>query len=216
MTASSADSSALGRIDDRYELLEPLGRGGMATVHRAVDRLTGREVALKQLRATGAQGHAVVALFAREFHTLAQLRHPSVISVYDYGLLGGEGPYYTMELLDGGDLRDRAPLPWRQACALVFDVCSSLALLHSRRLLHRDISPRNVRCTRDGRAKLIDFGAMGPMLPGGGQIVGTPAFVPPEAVHRSALDGWRPRSTRLRAAIQASAWSWRSISSIAG
>ena len=55
------------------------------------------------------------------------------------------------------------PLPWREACALFFDVCSSLALLHSRRLLHRDVSPRNIRCTRDGHAKLIDFGALAPM-----------------------------------------------------
>jgi hypothetical protein len=182
-------STPLARVADRYELTEPLGRGGMATVHRATDLLSGREVALKQLRAATAENATVVGLFEREFHTLAQLRHPSVISVYEYGLHAGEAPYYTMELLDGGDLRDRAPLPWQQACALLFDVCSSLALLHSRRVLHRDISPRNVRCTRDGRAKLIDFGAMGPMLAGGGQIVGTPAFIPPEALHRSALDG---------------------------
>jgi hypothetical protein len=93
-----------------------------------------------------------------------------------------------MELLDGGDLRNRAPLPWAQACALLFDVCSSLALLHSRRLLHRDISPRNIRCTPDGKAKLIDFGAMAPMSAGGAQVVGTPAFTPPETVHRLALD----------------------------
>jgi hypothetical protein len=189
MSANSPESPAsLGCIADRYELREPLGRGGMATVHRATDRTTGADVAIKQLRATSTQNAGLVALFEREFHTLAQLRHPSVISVYEYGL-HGDGPYYTMELLDGGDLRDRTPLPWRQACAFAFDVCSSLALLHSRRLLHRDISPRNVRCTRDGRAKLIDFGAMGPMLPGGGQIVGTPAFIPPETVHRSAIDG---------------------------
>src|SRR5205085_1731189 len=111
--------------------------------------------------AAGAPEHArVAALFEREFHTLAQLQHPHVIAVYDYGLTSDAQPYYTMELLDGGDLVARAPLPWREACSLLFDVCSSLALLHSRRLLHRDISPRNVRCTRDGRAKLIDFGAM--------------------------------------------------------
>jgi hypothetical protein len=71
----------------------------------------------------------------------------------------------------------------------MFDVCSSLALVHSRRLVHRDISPRNVRCTRDGRAKLIDFGAMAPMSAGGADVVGTPAFVAPETLHRLALDG---------------------------
>jgi hypothetical protein len=178
------------RVSDRYELHEVLGRGGMASVYRATDLSNGRQVALKQLTiAATAPEHAhVAALFEREFHTLAQLRHPRVIAVYDYGLNGELGPYYTMELLDGGDLRDRAPLPWREVCALLFDVCSSLALLHSRRLLHRDVSPRNVRCTHDGKAKLIDFGAMAPMSAGGAQIVGTPAFTPPETLHRLALD----------------------------
>jgi hypothetical protein len=174
---------------DRYELHETLGRGGMACVYRATDRSSGRQVALKRLTVSerAPERASVAALFEREFHTLAQLSHPRVIAVYDYGLSDGN-PYYTMELLDGGDLRDRAPLPWREVCSLLFDVCSSLALLHSRRLLHRDISPRNIRCTRDGKAKLIDFGAMAPMSAGGAQVVGTPAFTPPETVHRLALD----------------------------
>jgi len=126
------------------------------------------------------------ALFEREFHLLAQLSHPRVIEVYDYGIEDGR-PYYTMELLDGGDLRELSPLPWRRVCALIYDVCSSLALLHSRRFVHRDISPRNVRCTRDGSAKLIDFGAAVPMgvAP---QVVGTPSFIAPEALGRVALD----------------------------
>ncbi|HMI90969.1 MAG TPA: AAA family ATPase, partial [Polyangiales bacterium] len=114
------------------------------------------------------------------------MRHPSIVEVYDYGN-DSSGAYYTMELLEGGDLRERSPLPWQEACALGYDVCSSLALLHSRQLLHRDISPRNVRTTRDGCAKLIDFGAMVPMG-ASGQVVGTPPFVPPEVLHRSTLD----------------------------
>jgi hypothetical protein len=187
---ASLDASAQ-RIANRYEVHELLGRGGMASVYRVTDVATGREAALKQLLVADNpnQQASFATLFEREFHTLAQLSHPRVIAVYDYGVSPESGPYYTMELLDGGDLRERTPLPWREACSLFFDVCSSLALLHSRRLLHRDISPRNIRCTRDGRAKLIDFGAMAPMGPGNGQIVGTPAFTPPEAVHRSALDG---------------------------
>jgi hypothetical protein len=177
-------------VGDRYELHEELGRGGMACVYRAVECLTGRSVALKQLTldpSTSAYANAA-ALFEREFNILTQLRHPHVISVYDYGLRDDATPYYTMELLDGGDLRERAPLPWPQVCSLFFDVCSSLALLHSRRLLHRDISPRNIRCTHDGKAKLIDFGAMAPMSTGGGDVVGTPAFIAPETLHRLALD----------------------------
>lgn len=177
-------------IGDRYRLTQLLGRGGMASVYRAEDLVSGRVVALKQLtmEPMSAQRGALASLFEREFRTLVQLRHPHVIAVYDFGLAADDSPYYTMELLDGGDLRDRAPLPWREVCRLLFAVCSSLALLHSRRLLHRDISPRNIRCTQDGRAKLIDFGAMTAMSAGGADVVGTPAFVAPETFHRLALD----------------------------
>jgi hypothetical protein len=169
-------------------VLASLGRGGMAQVYRVLDEVRGQELALKQLRPPAdSKRQAVTALFEAEFHMLAQLSHPRVIEVYDYGLTEN-GPFYTMELLDGGDLSERAPLPWRQACLLIYDVCSSLALLHSRRFVHRDVTPRNVRCTRDGRAKLIDFGTMTAM----GQtrvMAGTPAFCAPEVVHRSAIDG---------------------------
>ena len=176
------------RAVGRYEVLGELGRGGMACVYRVRDPNTGEEVALKQL--TGAadllRKHEAAVLFEREYHTLTHLAHPRVIRVFDFGT-DAAGPFYTMELLDGGDLRERSPLPWREACELVFDVCSSLALLHSRRLVHRDVSPRNVRCTRDGHAKLIDFGAMVPMG-AGAQLVGTAPFVAPEALYGGALD----------------------------
>jgi hypothetical protein len=175
-------------IAGRYRLSAFLGQGGLASVHRAHDLSTGREVALKQLIAADASAR-VRALFEREFVTLAQLQHPHVIAVYDYGIEPSGMPYYTMELLDGDDLRDCAPLPWRDLCRLLFDVCSSLALLHSRRLLHRDITPRNIRRTRAGQAKLIDFGAMATMTSGAADIVGTPAFTAPESLHRLALDG---------------------------
>src|SRR5690349_19864678 len=154
----------------------------MASVYRVTDAVRGCDVALKQLRLPEQADRraAVAALFEREYHTLVQLSHPRVIAVYDYGVNPDLGPYYTMELLGGGDLRDRAPLPWREVCALLFDVCSSLALLHSRRLLHRDISPRNVRCTREGQAKLIDFGTMTAIGVAGGTLAGTPGFMAPE------------------------------------
>jgi len=176
------------RIAQRYRVIKSLGQGGMAHVYHVVDTISGRELALKQLSPrSDEQSDALVSQFEAEFNALAQLSHPRVIEVYDYGLTE-TGPFFTMELLDGGDLADRSPMAWQQACALVYDVCSSLALLHSRRFVHRDVSPRNVRCTRDGRAKLIDFGTMVPMG-ASNFIAGTPAFVSPEVVHRSALDG---------------------------
>jgi serine/threonine protein kinase len=186
-TANTAAPNALG---SRYDIGELLGRGGMAGVYRATDRVGSRPIALKQLVVdTAAPERASAAvLFEREFHTLMQLRHPHVIEVYDYGLGDDGSPFYTMELLDGGDLRDRTPVGWQEACRIAFDVCSALALLHSRRLLHRDVSPRNIRCTPHGHAKLIDFGAVAPMTDGGAQIVGTPAFTAPETLQRLALD----------------------------
>ncbi len=175
-------------IADRYRLQEVLGRGGMAVVVRALDVATGRELALKRLlpRKDDDKHKDMAGLFEYEFHALAQLAHPRVIEVYDYGK-DDTGPYYTMELLDGGDLRELSPVPWKQACSLLADVCSALSLLHSRRQVHRDLTTRNVRCTRDAKAKLIDFGAMMPMGPSK-QVIGTPAFAAPEAVALQALD----------------------------
>ena len=176
------------RIGSRYIVEAELGRGGMAVVYRALDTARGDRVALKRLIVGGSErrSQAAIAAFEREFHTLVQLAHPRIIEVYDFGTEDGD-PYYTMELLDGGDLREQAPLDWRKACALARDVCSSLALLHARRLVHRDVSPRNVRSTRAGSAKLIDFGALAPMGTGG-PAIGTPPFVAPEVLHRSTLD----------------------------
>jgi len=161
----------------------------MASVYRVTDTATQRQLALKQLDVPpdGAPRADIVALFEREFLVLAQLSHPRIIQVHDYGV-DDRAPYYTMELLDGGDLGERSPLPWREACSLLSGVCSSLALIHSRRLVHRDVSPGNIRCTHDGEAKLIDFGAMAP-VGAAASIVGTPAFVAPEVVHQLALDG---------------------------
>ena len=174
-------------ISGRYRVHHALGKGGMGSVYAVIDSSTERRMALKYLKreAVEEEGPAA-ALFQREYHTLVHLRHPRVIEVYDYGVEGGR-PYYTMELLDGSDLRELAPLPWRRACEVLRDVASSLALLHSRRMLHRDLSPRNVRCTRDGQAKLIDFGTMTPMGVAR-DVAGTPPYMAPEAVHAQALD----------------------------
>src|SRR5690242_1204811 len=91
-------------IADRYRIEGTLGRGGMATVFRVLDTATGERLALKRLRA-GERDYKSgnIALFEREFLTLSQLVHPRVVSAFDYGV-DAEGPYYTMELLDGGDL----------------------------------------------------------------------------------------------------------------
>ena len=172
----------------RYRIEGKVGRGGVAEVFQVRDLATERSVALKRLLHSAAGGlqPSAVALFEREFFTLSHLVHPRIVRVYDYGI-DESGPYYTMELLDGGDLQQRAPMAFREACAVARDVCSALSLLHSRRLVYRDLSPRNVRCTSSGLAKLIDFGAMSPMGPSR-EWVGTLPFAAPEVVNSQPLD----------------------------
>ena len=128
-------------------MLEQLGAGGMGVVYRVHDEAGDTTLALKLLLSaqSGARRRKLEALVrARVPHARRGSKHPRIIEVYDYGLTE-HGPYYTMELLDGGDLQQLAPLPWREACRHLRDVASSLALLHARRLLHRDVTPRNVR-----------------------------------------------------------------------
>jgi eukaryotic-like serine/threonine-protein kinase len=170
----------------RYALEASLGRGGAGEVFRAFDLARGELIALKQLHESARARAGLERLFEREFRTLAQLAHPGIVAVHDYGVAEGS-PYYTMELLDGADLRDLAPLPWREACSVLCEVASALALLHSRRLVHRDLSPRNVRRTASGQPKLIDFGAMVPMGHTR-KLMGTPGCVAPEHVRGQELD----------------------------
>ncbi|HMI92202.1 MAG TPA: serine/threonine-protein kinase, partial [Polyangiales bacterium] len=188
MEQAGQEASAVGSVGGRYRIETLLGQGGMAEVYQVVDTSTGERRALKRLIRIDdpRKLQRATELFEREFHTLSQLAHPRVVSVFDYGVEDGT-PYYTMELLDGGDLQQRAPVSWQVACKLARDVCSALSVLHSRRMVYRDLSPRNVRCTSDGEAKLIDFGAMAPMG-ASKQVVGTAAFCAPELVHLQAID----------------------------
>jgi eukaryotic-like serine/threonine-protein kinase len=174
-------------IAGRYSTEAELSRGGMGVVYRVHDLHTGRTCALKRARAgreEGALGQTRALKY--EYQLLHSLRHPRIIRVYDYGD-DHAGPYYTMELLDGTDLRHLAPMAWREACRALRDVASSLALMHARGLVHRDVSPGNVRVTHDGHAKLLDFGTVARV---GKQATaaGTAPCVAPEMLDGEALD----------------------------
>jgi tetratricopeptide (TPR) repeat protein len=168
----------------RFELQTQLGRGATADVYRALDRRDGDQVALKLLRVAGS---AELAAFEREYYALRQLAHPNIVSVRDYETLEGV-PFYTMVLLEAEDLHAHRRLRPREACRVLRDVASALAVLHSRRLLHRDVSSRNVLRDASGRALLVDFGAMGTMGPAR-RVTGTPPFVAPEVAQLQTLDG---------------------------
>ncbi len=173
------------RIAGRYRVEAELARGGMGVVYRVVDETSGQTQALKRM-VDPTRSPRLSAMFEREYRTLAALEHPRIIDVYAYGVEDGQ-PYYTMELLSGDDLRELSPLPYKEACRYLRDVASSLALLHARRLLHRDLSPRNVRAAGDGHCKLIDFGALA-TFGVSGEVVGTPPCIPPEALRGLPLD----------------------------
>jgi hypothetical protein len=171
----------------RYVVLERLASGGMGTVYRVLDRVAGEERVLKRIQVQdGTRAQYFLEAFEREYQVLRTLDHPRIIRAFDYGI-DGEGPYYTMELLDGSDLRRTAPTPYKTACSRLRDVATSLVLLHARRLLHRDLSPGNVRITSDGRCKLLDFGALSP-FGSSDVVVGTPPLLAPEALANAPLD----------------------------
>lgn len=175
-------------IAGRYRVEAELGRGGMGIVFAVRDAASGRRVALKRLRCERPEHAATLAaLFEREYHTLKHLAHPCIVEAYEFGF-DESGPYYTMELLPGTDLQRLAPMPWQHACAVLRDVASALALIHARRLVHRDLSPRNVRCTEAGKAKLIDFGALA-SIGACGERIGTLPLMAPETADRQPADG---------------------------
>lgn len=171
-------------IGGRYLVERLLGQGGMGSVYVAIDTGSLRRVALKQLSREASP--KTMALFEREYHTLAGLRHPCIVETYEYGSDEGSA-FYTMELVQGNDLSKQAPMPWREACACLRDVASILGLLHARDLLHRDLSPRNLLRQPNGRLKLIDFGALAPFGVSS-EVVGTPPFMAPESLRGERLD----------------------------
>ncbi len=187
MPGAARKTGPLQAADTRYELGPVLGVGGMGTIHRAYDRLTRQTLAYKRLTVRDESLRArVTALFQREYDTLARLNHPNIISVYDYGF-DTDGPYYTMELLSGIDLKSAGVLSVPDACRIMRDVASALALLHARRLVHRDISPSNVRILDGGSAKLLDFGSLTP-FGNPNEVVGTVPFIAPESARKQQLD----------------------------
>lgn len=183
--SSTASAVSAGQvIAGRYQLLTLLGRGGLCHVYKVLDNVTGRTLALKRLDSGAAQ--TVQELFELEYQTLVSLNHPGIVRVYDYEV-SADGTYYTMELLQGGDLSQSAPRPWREACAYLRDAASVLAVLHARQLVHRDVSPRNLWRCSDGRLKLLDFGALAP-FGRSRALVGTVPFISPEAARGAELD----------------------------
>ena len=185
-----------------YQLVERLGEGGMGEVWKARHRLLARSAAVKLIRPrlldrNGDHG-AATERFEREAQATASLTSPHTIRLFDYGLSGEGIFYYVMELLDGCDLeslvRRFGPLPPARAAHILRQVCRSLAEAHAKGLIHRDIKPANIYVCRVGLeydfVKVLDFGLVGhedrseapTLLSAGAPIMGTPAYMAPEAI----------------------------------
>jgi Tol biopolymer transport system component len=189
-----------------YEILAPVGAGGMGEVYRARDERLGREVAVKVLPAALAGDADRLRRFEQEARAAGQLNHPNVLAVHDVGAQQGR-PYLVTELLEGETLRQRleqGPLAARKLLDLGAQVARGLAAAHERGIVHRDLKPENLFLTRDGRAKILDFGlaklqaaeAAGnapTLAPGGshtepGAVLGTAGYMAPEQVRGEAVD----------------------------
>ena len=182
-------SDLVGRKLGRYELVEPLGEGGMAAVYKAHDTRLDRYVAVKVIRLGALHSEQFLKRFDREARALAHLSHPNIVDIHDYGEEGNV-PYLVMAYLSGGTLKDRMgrSVPCQQAARMLLPIAEALAYAHQRSIIHRDIKPANILFSETNRPMLSDFGISkvseseqpGTELTGVGVGIGTPEYMAPE------------------------------------
>jgi hypothetical protein len=189
-----------------YDVVAPLGAGGMGEVYRARDTRLGRDVAIKTLNAAASSKPDRLQRFEQEARSTGSLNHPNILAVYDVGDHEGT-PYVVSELLEGETLRDRiggTALPVRKAIEFAAQVAKGLAAAHDKNIVHRDLKPENIFVTRDGRVKILDFG-LAKLLDTGqdvhaesetrdrpptdaGTVLGTVGYMSPEQVRARPVD----------------------------
>ncbi len=193
-----------------YEILSPLGAGGMGEVYRAKDTRLGRDVALKILPESFAREPDRLRRFEQEARAVAALNHPNILAVFDIGQYDGS-PFLVSELLEGESLRavlDNGALPQRKTIEYGVQIAHGLAAAHEKGIVHRDLKPENIFITKDGRIKILDFGLaklaqkLGAELDevtltsahfasshtAAGVVMGTASYMAPEQVRGEAAD----------------------------
>ena len=199
-------SLSAGQRVGPYEIVTPLGAGGMGEVYRARDTRLDRDVAVKVLPARLGESAEAFERFEREAKAVAALSHPNILAIHDFGTHEGTA-YAVMELLEGETLRQRlaaGPLPARKAMECAAQVARGLAAAHEKGIVHRDLKPENVIVTPDGRVKILDFGLARQAAPFGsgdetssptlahhtepGTVMGTVGYMSPEQVRGEAAD----------------------------
>ena len=185
----------VGRIlDDRYELKEIIGTGGMAVVFKAMDHRLKRMVAVKILREELFSDEEFRSRFQTESQAVAMLSHPNIVAVYDVSR-SRETEYIVMELLDGvtlkQDLREKGALSWEEVLDFSEQIASALSHAHSKGLVHRDIKPQNLMLLPDGTIKVADFGIAdlhNEVSDGSGEAIGSVHYISPEQARGLAVD----------------------------
>ena len=190
-----------------YEIVSLLGAGGMGEVYRARDSRLGRSVALKVLPPEVASDAGRRQRFEFEARAASALNHPGIVSVFDTGETDGLA-YIVSELVEGEVLRDilkRGPLSPSSVAGIAAQVADALAAAHAAGVIHRDLKPENIMITRDGRAKILDFGLAKQVTPppkdsnqtalptrtNPGTVMGTAAYMSPEPVSYTHLDVYK-------------------------
>ncbi|MGO9125952.1 MAG: protein kinase domain-containing protein [Terriglobales bacterium] len=189
-----------------YEIIAPIGAGGMGEVYRARDTRLGREVALKVLPESFSRDADRLRRFEQEARAVAALNHPNILAIHDIGEQGG-APFIVSELLEGGSLRteiEHGTLSPRKAADYAVQIAQGLAAAHDKNIIHRDLKPENVFVTKEGRVKILDFGlaklaptaskaeSAGLTLTSSpteaGVVMGTAGYMAPEQVRGSTVD----------------------------
>jgi len=191
-------------IEGKFRIDQQLGRGAMGTVYRATQLNLERPVAVKVMRSDILSNPVAIERFKREALAIARLKHPRIVSIYDYGVAPEVGAYIVMEYLEGrplnAEVKDRGRLPIDQAIRWMRQICSAVAVAHSAGVIHRDLKPHNIflETTQDGPfVKVLDFGlaklqrgaeeGVG-SLTKSGTLVGSPPYMSPEQCEDLPLD----------------------------
>jgi len=191
-------TSLIGRRLGKYEITELLGQGGMATVYKGYRPDIDRFVAIKVLPPHPGRNHQFIERFRLEARTIAQLQHPHILPMHDYGS-DGDILYLVMAYVDGGSLKDliaNGPVPLKDTEAILRQISSALDYAHRRNVIHRDIKPDNILLDDEGHALLADFGIVKIMVGDGetagltatGGVLGTPAYMAPEQGQGVGID----------------------------
>lgn len=180
-------------LDDRYEILEKIGEGGMAVVYKAFCHRLSRFVAVKIMREETAADEEFRRRFASESHAIAMLSHPNIVAVYDVSH-SDDVEYIVMELVDGITLKQymekRGVVNWKEALHFTKQIAKALAHAHSRGIIHRDIKPQNIMLLKDGTIKVADFGiaALENEVEDSNEAIGSIHYIAPEQAQGKSPD----------------------------